>query len=833
MNKKVKITKNQLNVIKERLVEEQIEKVINLPNFILKSINDGRTSLGKHPSFPPEDEKRFEEKILMRRFIELGKSLSKIDGLEQYDKKSLTDKLADSIRRVVIIEKPIREKLEKLCYDYVCGQFDLTPGELDITCELKDRIEPTKLPNVEPLLLDDVEHDDVSSIDKLGKEIYKRRLINSLIQGASVRLTSEFNKIVGDLYELNPALIELYHNILIINEYLSFIKEVKPDNKNLGGFVSVDLSNSDPKIISEAVIFPVLVFETIKGVMELVASHGLPKSRVEAEYVIGKADFSLAENWDKRFGVGLYDLFVKNIENKKLQTEIFAELIELEPERFFIKTKEIFANTKKGKEFINKLERYVKRNIGFNDIDKAIGVNNNNFNTFDVKVGGNDTDFYFEREDFNIGIDDGGYYHVDELGGLITDSVTTSSAGDYTYDVPLFGDEETLNHKDMIKNGQMKWNVNEDITHVLDKESDEYIEINNDYTIRDYNKIHQDFLNIVPIALKIFKENVKIWDDIKVVYVSKIGEGALGRFKSGTSSSTPIIMVSEKNILNACKKYDVELDTAIKTTLYHELGHAICELEYDLYGYQYLEYSSEEDWVEDFAYNLFEYNEIPEDLTEFIFALKKDGNFSSAPSINEMAYPASFNMEEFKNIRSFAGRVAYCRKHLARIAEGSSRMVFRIDDEKVLKLAKNRKGLSQNKAEADMGYNEYYFTCIARVFEYDDDYMFVEMELANKCSKQDFLRITGYDFETFVKFLRSEFNETQHEEFSEEFIEDAYENNSIMCEISEFVRTYKLPIGDIYRLEHYGVVKRKGEEYVVLIDYGLTQDVWNKHYQKQ
>ena len=50
MSKKVKITKNQLNELKERLVEEQIEKVINLPNFILKSINDGRTSLGKHPS---------------------------------------------------------------------------------------------------------------------------------------------------------------------------------------------------------------------------------------------------------------------------------------------------------------------------------------------------------------------------------------------------------------------------------------------------------------------------------------------------------------------------------------------------------------------------------------------------------------------------------------------------------------------------------------------------------------------------------------------------------------------------------------------------------------
>ena len=483
MNKKIKITKKQLNEVKERLVEEQIENVIKLPNFILNSIKDGRTSLGKHPSFPPEDEKRFEEKILLKRFMELGKSLAKINDLQQHDKQTLTNKLSEYVRKAIIIETPLRKELEKLCYDFVCGQFDLTPGELDITCELKDRIEPEKLPNVEPMLLDDTEFDDISSIDNLGKEIYKRRLINSLIQGASVRLSSEFNKIVNDLYELNPSLIELYHNILIVNEYLSFIKEVKPDNKNLGGFVSVDLSNPEPKISSEAVIFPVLVFETVKGIMELVASHGLPKNRREAEYVIGKADFSLAENWDKRFGVGLYDLFVKNIQNKKLQTEVFAEFVELEPERFFIKTKEVFANTKKGKEFITNLEKYITRSKGFDDIDKAIGVNNNDFNTFNVNTGGNDTDFYFEREDFNLGVDDGGYFHVDELGGLITDSVTTSSAGDYTYGVPLFGDEETLNHKDMIKNGQVKWNV---------RESKDYYDF---YDIQHVHEILNEFMS--------------------------------------------------------------------------------------------------------------------------------------------------------------------------------------------------------------------------------------------------------------------------------------------------------------------------------------------------
>lgn len=32
-------------------------------------------------------------------------------------------------------------------------------------------------------------------------------------------------------------------------------------------------------------------------------------------------------------------------------------------------------------------------------------------------------------------------------------------------------------------------------------------------------------------------------------------------------------------------------------------------------------------------------------------------------AIKEMAYPVTFNMEEFKSIRSFADRLKYCQPH--------------------------------------------------------------------------------------------------------------------------------------------------------------------------
>ena len=405
--KNIIVTSKQLNEVKQRLIEEKQLDNLTLPNFIINSVRQNKTSLGDHPSFPPGDEKRFEEKILLKRFNEVGRAVAKIQGLEQYDKKYLIDKLTEYISKAITIEKEIRSELEEICYNYVCNQFDLIPGDLNIRCELKDKITPENEPNIEPQLLDETEFEDTDSMDSLGKEIYKRRLINSIVQGAAVRLSEDYGSILNDIYKLNPALPELYYNIIALNDYLSFVKETKPSNYNLGGFVSVDLSSEEPVIYSEAVIFPVLVFETVKGIMELVSSHGLPENKLDAEYVIGKADFMLAENWDKRFGVGLYDLFTKNIQNKKLQTEIFNEIIDLPPAIFFNKMKEIFAGTRKGKMYINSLEKYVEREKGFGDIDAAIGKDSEGFDTFTLGSSGNDNDFYFEAEDFNIGEDDG------------------------------------------------------------------------------------------------------------------------------------------------------------------------------------------------------------------------------------------------------------------------------------------------------------------------------------------------------------------------------------------------------------------------------------------
>lgn len=59
-------------------------------------------------------------------------------------------------------------------------------------------------------------------------------------------------------------------------------------------------------------------------------------------------------------------------------------------------------------------------------------------------------------------------------------------------------------------------------------------------------------------------------------------------------------------------------------------------------------------------------------------------------------------LKSYPIIPTYAGKVRYCKRHLGfPIGNGSARIVFQLDDEKCLKLAKNRKGIAQNGAEYD------------------------------------------------------------------------------------------------------------------------------------
>lgn len=74
-------------------------------------------------------------------------------------------------------------------------------------------------------------------------------------------------------------------------------------------------------------------------------------------------------------------------------------------------------------------------------------------------------------------------------------------------------------------------------------------------------------------------------------------------------------------------------------------------------------------------------------------------------TVDEMALPADWDPTALGHDKTFKSRLEYALDRAPRLGGGSSRVAFTIPDqgrETVLKIAKNSKGLAQNKAEADI-----------------------------------------------------------------------------------------------------------------------------------
>ena len=213
-------------------------------------------------------------------------------------------------------------------------------------------------------------------------------------------------------------------------------------------------------------------------------------------------------------------------------------------------------------------------------------------------------------------------------------------------------------------------------------------------------------------------------------------------------------------------------------------------------------------------------------------------------AIDELAnYPQSFSMDEFKKLTSFNARVKYCNQKLYRLGSGSGRIVYQIDDATVLKLAKNMKGVAQNEAEADDWYARQE-GLTTEVYDVDEKYLWVEMQLARKARVADFKKLTGHDFKFmcgFIDYVRSLYaRRTMWEpyidkETYDKLVESEDFEDTFFYTLYVYMTNMTLDVvGDLKRASSWGVVKDKdGEERLVIVDMGLNDNVYNEYYKRR
>ena len=196
-----------------------------------------------------------------------------------------------------------------------------------------------------------------------------------------------------------------------------------------------------------------------------------------------------------------------------------------------------------------------------------------------------------------------------------------------------------------------------------------------------------------------------------------------------------------------------------------------------------------------------------------------------------------FSLEELSAIQSFRGRFNYCTQHLGKhIGKGSSRATFQIDDEKVLKLAWNNKGMGQNITEMQT----YTASIFPNVYDYDENGKWIISEFVLPAKSQDFKHCFGMTFQQFASFISASgkyrFGGRYWNAMPENEWISYLENNEELSEFDEYIGNYGnhsfTPIDDMKRLCNYGLTQRNGEATIVLLDSGLSEEVWNNYYKR-
>lgn len=361
-------------------------------NPILEQDLINRThSLGAHPIFPDGDQ-AFDEKLLLDRFSEVVKRYKRAHDVDNVNQMQLMMDTVPVLQETMQLESSHKKELEKLAVEMIREEYNMSEDVVEIKAELVPQItiQGTKK-NPKPVSLD-MEFENIEDIGNMNGEVQKRRFLNAMIQGAAKKCNHMFHMVDDKLTNLDPKLANRYSKVMSAADYMYYVVPNMDDGIQ-GGMVHVQFPTAEnPKtvITAQAIIFPVLIHELVKGVMEVLAANGLPKDRNIGEYVINKADYLQAEPWDMRLGCGLFEKFTSMIEPEDfhLKHHVFAELAALPVNEFNTTMKEIMAGTKAGKKTVSDIISEVKKDMredDYNESMKKYEDDNDSFSWDDIQ----------------------------------------------------------------------------------------------------------------------------------------------------------------------------------------------------------------------------------------------------------------------------------------------------------------------------------------------------------------------------------------------------------------------------------------------------------------
>ena len=386
------LTGNQqtmLNEINRRLNEAPVsyDGPERMEPGIERQINQRETPYNEHPGLPQDGDRDFVELVSSQRFKDSVDKVRRFLGDTtpiQGDNPmmGLMSSVMGSLQQIKRVEVQHKEYLENLAVNLVKKELGIPEGQLQFDVELvsgpmgasegmQTQPEQPDEEDVEEAFKESEEHqeeieDFMDSMEKFNLEKAKRRMINSLVQGAAFKGGHMYTLVSDEINRLSPNLLNLYGVTQSLMEHLYWLY---PDMENMagGGGGQMGQSESDPEtdpptIKAKAFTFPLLVHEIVKGIYSLYGDQGLPNDPVQRSMVVGAEDTLPAEIWDSRLGPVFWEKFRESWPDKlyeddqrHLQQYLFMKLSQLEAKDFVVLSKAIMADKPEAKEVINRM----------------------------------------------------------------------------------------------------------------------------------------------------------------------------------------------------------------------------------------------------------------------------------------------------------------------------------------------------------------------------------------------------------------------------------------------------------------------------------------------
>jgi hypothetical protein len=177
----------------------------------------------------------------------------------------------------------------------------------------------------------------------------KRRIINGITQGASIRGAFGFMLFKEYLDDINPALVEKYNEILKMvfgiyddeNAIAMMLAALAQGQKMQGGESEMEYDEENQQFVikAKAICFPMLVHEIVKGLYEIVGTEGFGADKEKNQAIVGAVDKLSNEPNDLRFGKFLYDAISKiynesDVDDARVRELFFASLYKLDDTEF-------------------------------------------------------------------------------------------------------------------------------------------------------------------------------------------------------------------------------------------------------------------------------------------------------------------------------------------------------------------------------------------------------------------------------------------------------------------------------------------------------------------